>query len=116
MVPDSLADPSDNATFDAGIAMSHKLITTLRSLSMTQQPLGSQYVDVAQLEWQATRFPGISMKMLWQDESGDAYTALFRVEPGATLPRHRHTGVEQTFVIEGSLVDDEGTCTSGNFV
>ena len=83
---------------------------------MTQQPLGSQYVDVAQLEWQATRFPGISMKMLWQDESGDAYTALFRVEPGATLPRHRHTGVEQTFVIEGSLVDDEGTCTSGNFV
>ena len=36
--------------------------------------------------------------------------------PGATLPKHRHRGVEQTFVLEGSLVDDDGSCTAGYFV
>ena len=27
-----------------------------------------------------------------------------------------HEDLEQTFVLEGSLVDDEGECTAGNFV
>ena len=83
---------------------------------MTQATPGSQFVDVSQLPWQATQFPGIKMKMLWKDTDGEAYTALFRLEPGARLPRHRHSGVEQTFVLEGSLVDEEGSCTAGNFV
>ena len=56
------------------------------------------------------------MKTLWSDSSGEAYTALFRMEPGARLPTHRHTAVEQTFVLEGSLVDAEGVCSAGNFV
>ncbi len=77
---------------------------------------GSVYVDVSTLEWQPTPFPGICMKLLWQDEASGAFTALFKTEPGARLPLHRHQGVEQTFVLEGSLVDDEGACTAGNFV
>ena len=83
---------------------------------MGEQARGSEYVDVAALDWQPTRFPGIKIKMLWQDDASDSFTAMFRVEPGATLPRHRHTGVEQTFVLEGSLVDEDGACTAGNFV
>ena len=83
---------------------------------MTKQAPGSVFVDVEKLDWQPTQFPGVMMKPLWQDETGDAFTALFRLEPGARLPRHRHAAVEQTFVLEGSLVDDEGTCTAGNFV
>ena len=35
---------------------------------------------------------------------------------GAKLPRHRHVALEQTFILEGSLVDDDGECTAGNFV
>ena len=77
---------------------------------------GSHFIDVQQLEWQPTQFPGITMKILWQDDQSDSFTGLFRCEGGAQLPLHRHTGVEQTFVLEGSLVDDAGTCTSGNFV
>jgi len=83
---------------------------------MTLETPGSQFIDVSQLPWQPTRFPGIKMKMLWQDADSEAFTALFLLEPGASLPRHRHTGVEQTFVLEGSLVDEDGTCTAGNFV
>ena len=29
---------------------------------------------------------------------------------------HEHVEVEQTFVLEGSLVDDEGEVTAGNYV
>jgi anti-sigma factor ChrR (cupin superfamily) len=77
---------------------------------------GSVYVDVEQMEWQQTEHPGVTMKMLWRDERGESFTALFRMEPGARLPLHRHLGVEQTFVLEGSLVDETGTCTAGNYV
>ena len=77
---------------------------------------GSHFIDVQQLEWQPTQFPGITMKILWRDDQSDSFTGLFRCEAGAQLPLHRHTGIEQTFVLEGSLVDEAGTCTSGNFV
>ena len=32
------------------------------------------------------------------------------------LPSHRHVGIEQSYVIEGTLVDDDGACSAGNFV
>jgi len=35
-------------------------------------------------------------------------TALMRFMPGAVLPDHEHAGIEQTYVLEGSLVDKEG--------
>ena len=83
---------------------------------MTQQPLDSTYVDVASLDWKPTSFPGVSMKLLWRDAQGSGFTALYKLTPGANLPRHRHVGVEQTFVLQGSLVDEQGACTAGNFV
>ncbi|MDA0834658.1 MAG: cupin domain-containing protein [Planctomycetota bacterium] len=83
---------------------------------MAPIPPGSHYIDTADVPWQETRFPGIRMKILWQDPHSEAFTALFQMSPGAKLPRHRHTGIEQTFVLEGSLADESGTCTAGNFV
>ena len=77
---------------------------------------GSHYLDVPSMPWTDSGVPGVKIKMLWQDEASGAHTALFRLEPGAQLPRHRHVGVEQTFVLEGSLVDNDGACTAGNFV
>ena len=83
---------------------------------MNQDSSGSFYVNVDEVDWQPTEFPGVSMKMLFRDADGEGFTALFRLEPGARLPRHRHVGVEQTYVLEGSLVDADGACTAGNFV
>jgi len=77
---------------------------------------GSHYLDVAQIPWSPTEFPGVEMKILWREPGGEAFTALFRLAPGARLPPHRHRGVEQTWVLEGSLADDQGVCTRGNFV
>lgn len=76
----------------------------------------STYVDVEDQPWQTTRWPGIEIKILMQDETTGMMTSLTRMAPGAELPDHMHVGIEQSYVLEGSLVDHEGTCTAGNFV
>ena len=83
---------------------------------ISDHPQDSEYVEVENLQWKPTDFPGVMVKILWKQEDGEGFTALFRLDPGARLPVHRHQGVEQTFVLEGSLVDEAGICTAGNFV
>ena len=61
------------------------------------------------------RFPGVFWKMLWEDPDGKHKAILMRYEPGATIPRHRHIGDEQIFVLEGSVQHDTGVCTAGNY-
>ena len=60
--------------------------------------------------------PGIDMKILLQDKETDLLTALFRWAPGTELPLHEHVEVEQTYVLSGSIVDDEGEVSAGNNV
>ena len=78
--------------------------------------LASRYVDVAALPWVPTRFPGVDLKILMEDQQTGLLTALTRFAPGAVLPDHEHVELEQTFVLEGSLEDDEGVATAGNYV
>jgi len=75
----------------------------------------STYIDVSKIHWEPTKYPGIEVKVLYRDASG-RQTSLTRMAPGARLPDHRHVGVEQSYVLEGTLVDDDGACTEGNFV
>src|SRR5262249_8680359 len=60
----------------------------------------ANYLDVPNMPWEATKFPGIKIKVLYTDDSGIT-TALFKLEPGAVVPLHEHTALEQTYVIEG---------------
>lgn len=78
--------------------------------------LASRYVEVAKLPWQPTRFAGIEMKILLQDEESGLLTALFRWAPGARLPLHEHVAIEQSFVLEGSFRDEQGVCRAGDYV
>ena len=79
-------------------------------------PLASRYVAVNALPWQETRWPGVAMKILLHDEATGLMTALVRMQPGAALPLHEHTDIEQTYVLEGSLADDEGEAQAGDYV
>ena len=79
-------------------------------------PLASRYVDVTGLPWQQTRFPGVEVKVLLEDKETGLLTTLLRMAPGARLPDHEHVKIEQTYVLEGRLVDDEGSCEAGQFV
>ncbi len=75
----------------------------------------STFIDVSRIAWEPSPYPGIENKVLYSEPSGRR-TVLTRLAPGAKLPPHRHVGLEQSFVLEGSLVDEDGACTAGNFV
>jgi len=79
-------------------------------------PLASRYVMVDALPWKPTPTAGIEMKVLMQDKDSGLLTALFRWAPGTELALHEHVQIEQTYVLEGSVVDDEGEALQGNFV
>jgi anti-sigma factor ChrR (cupin superfamily) len=68
----------------------------------------SHVVRPAQMDWQKTRFPGCEAKTLLFDKQTGVVTALMRFAPGAVLPDHEHVKIEQTYVLEGRLVDKEG--------
>ena len=79
-------------------------------------PLASRFVDVAALPWENTRFPGVRQKVLVIDRDTGVATVLIHMAPGARLPDHEHVLIEQTYVLEGSLMCDEGECKAGEFV
>jgi len=72
------------------------------------EDLRSRHLRPDELPWQQTRFPGCEMKPLLVDAKSGIATLLFKMEPGAELPDHEHVLIEQTYVLEGSLVDKEG--------
>jgi len=78
--------------------------------------LESRYVEVDKLPWKPTPTPGIDMKVLMEEPETGLLTALFRWQPGTQLPLHEHVEVEQTYVLEGSIVDDEGEVRAGDYV
>lgn len=79
-------------------------------------PLDSHYLDVESLPWKPTQVPGIDIKVLVQDKESGLLTALFRWAPGSVLPLHEHVEIEQSWVLEGSIVDAEGEAKAGSYV
>jgi anti-sigma factor ChrR (cupin superfamily) len=71
-------------------------------------PLASRVVQANDMEWEPIRYPGCYVKTLMVDPKAGLLTVLLKMDPGAKLPDHEHTLVEQTYMIEGRLVDHEG--------
>jgi anti-sigma factor ChrR (cupin superfamily) len=84
-------------------------------LPVNPPELRSTFVTASSMPWQRTDFDGIEMKILYQDDKGRS-TILFKMAPGAVVPLHEHTALEQTFMLEGSLEDSEGSVGAGDFV
>lgn len=96
--------------------MSEILTKRSQDVAPNAPELASNFVETDKMSWSPTKFPGIDIKVLYEDKSTGLLTALFRWKPGAFLPLHEHVALEQTYVIEGSLEDDEGVVTAGNYV
>jgi anti-sigma factor ChrR (cupin superfamily) len=77
--------------------------------------LASRFIATESVPW-IEMSPGNKMKVIYHDPTTDMLTILSKLDPGAGIPAHVHEDLEQTFVLEGSLLDDEGECTAGNFV
>lgn len=84
-------------------------------------PLASRLVPANDMPWQPIRYPGCYVKTLLLDKQSGLLTVLLKMDPGAELPDHEHVLLEQTFMLEGRLVDKDGpdaglSCGPGEFV
>jgi anti-sigma factor ChrR (cupin superfamily) len=84
-------------------------------------PLASRLVHANDMEWQPIRYPGCYVKTLVLDKATGLLTVLLKMDPGAELPDHEHVMLEQTFVLEGRLIDKDGpdagmSCGPGEFI
>jgi anti-sigma factor ChrR (cupin superfamily) len=79
--------------------------------------LASRYLKTDEIPWEPmSGAPGVHMKVLVQDRQSGLFTGLFKLDPGAVVPDHVHTALEQTYVIEGTFADQEGVATAGDFI
>ena len=73
----------------------------------------SQIFALSEVPWRDT-LPGIRQKLVWEDKATNRRAVLALFEPGAKLPRHRHTGDELLYMVEGSHADESGEVATGN--
>jgi quercetin dioxygenase-like cupin family protein len=71
-------------------------------------PLASRVVQANDMDWEPIRYPGCYVKTLMVDPKNGHLTVLLKMDPGARLPDHEHSLVEQTYMLEGRLIDLEG--------
>jgi predicted ChrR family anti-sigma factor len=58
---------------------------------------------------------GIQVKQLFVDHQSGTVTTLVKMEPGARIPLHRHSGIEQCYVIEGDFHAADQSLGAGDF-
>lgn len=59
--------------------------------------------------------PKVSSKMLYADAQTGLVTSLIKLEPGGYLPRHRHLGIEQMFIVAGECLINGEVFSPGDF-
>ncbi len=59
--------------------------------------------------------PGVHVRNVLGPRDGDCRVILLRIAPGQSAPRHTHTGVELTCVIEGAYATEDGVFEPGDF-
>lgn len=69
--------------------------------------------DLDEAQWQPFR-PGVMILPLHGEPTKAGASALLRYQPGASVPAHRHKGVEHILVLSGSQQDEAGHHGPGN--
>ncbi len=64
---------------------------------------GQRFVRRDERGWVESGFDGIEIRVLSDDREGGRRTFMVRMRDGAGIPRHRHAGFEEIFVLEGHL-------------
>jgi anti-sigma factor ChrR (cupin superfamily) len=76
---------------------------------------GFLVVRAGEGQWLPTGDAGVSFKLLYTDRERGTFTTLVRMDAGASIPAHRHLGVEQCLVIEGDLRAGDVSMSAGDF-
>jgi anti-sigma factor ChrR (cupin superfamily) len=65
---------------------------------------GLSFIRAQRLPWLDMPGLGVEVKLLSTDAERKLNTQLVRMNPGAVVPRHRHGGKEEIFLIEGEAL------------
>lgn len=67
--------------------------------------------------WETLEFEHFrqGVDIFWMRKSSPQI-ALLKYQAGASVPRHKHIGLETILVLEGDQVDDNGTALAGDLV
>ena len=76
---------------------------------------GLSTVRSSEGHWERLAVPGVFAKKLAVDHERRCTTMLIRMEPGTSYPSHRHAGIEQCFVLEGTLQVGGETLHAGDY-
>ena len=68
-----------------------------------------------EMDWEAAPLPGIFSRVLFNDLKRQYTTQLVRMEPNTTYPSHRHTEVEELYMLEGDLLVEGQTMRPGDY-
>jgi putative transcriptional regulator len=78
------------------------------------EPLRAAAIEAAgRSGWQAM---GRGLKRLALDTGSVLETELYRISPGARIPRHSHAGCEYTLVVAGGFTDERGSYGPGDVI
>lgn len=77
---------------------------------------GSTYVKTSEMEWKPTRFDKVWIKVLYENKDSGEMTCLLKLESGAYIPFHKHPEMEQSYILEGSVQDHDGTANAGDYI
>ncbi|HBG99962.1 MAG TPA: allophanate hydrolase [Rhodobacteraceae bacterium] len=73
--------------------------------------------DLIQGGWRSLTFrPFRDGVEICELQGGEPAVALLRYAPGASVPRHRHTGLETILVLDGTQSDERGDYPAGSFI
>jgi anti-sigma factor ChrR (cupin superfamily) len=59
---------------------------------------------------------GLTIHWLVKGGEGEPSAALLAYAPGASVPRHRHAGLETIIVLEGTQSDENGDYAAGSLI
>lgn len=78
-------------------------------------PPGITFVPPDESAWEPTDIDGVMLRILSREAGSDKVTALFRMAPNTSYPRHRHSSVEECYVLEGDLRVGDHVMRAGEF-
>lgn len=75
---------------------------------------GGVNVRAADGEWKEIA-PGASTKKLHVDKAAGTWSFLLRLAPGAVVPRHFHSGIEECMIVSGDMVLGDTIFFAGDY-
>lgn len=98
---------------DAKVSPLRRQVAKTTSLGEKHQALILR--RAAEAAWETSDVPGVSLRVLFTDSDKNQFTAMVRMAPGSSYPRHVHSGPEECLVLEGDLHVGETVLGPGDY-